>query len=82
MSLLAELVALPHHRFWSDGVQMPELCRRLAPLLAGHRQVGDLHLLGIAIQHDGVLATLDARLPDMLAARSSWRESIEVLPVD
>jgi hypothetical protein len=80
VALLERLVALPHHRFWSDDVGLPDLCARLHPLLIGHRQVGDLHLLGIAIRHGGVLATLDGRLPGILPAAAKDRAAIEVIP--
>ncbi|MCO7219134.1 TA system VapC family ribonuclease toxin [Klenkia sp. PcliD-1-E] len=35
--------------------------------LAGHRQVIDLHLVGLAARHDCVLVTLDRRIPGALA---------------
>jgi toxin-antitoxin system PIN domain toxin len=80
VELLARLTALPHHRFWDDDVRIPELCERLQPLLTGHRQVGDLHLLGIALRHKGVLATLDGGLFDLLPSSSPWRASVEAIP--
>lgn len=36
--------------------------------LAGHRQVVDLHLVGLAARHDCVLVTFDRRIPGGLAA--------------
>jgi len=80
VALLSRMTVLPHHRFWQDDTGFPALCGRLDPLLTGHRQVGDLHLLGIAIRHEGVLATLDTKIPDLLPPASPWRGAIEVLP--
>lgn len=73
VQLLERIVALPGHRFWEDEVSLVESKAVAREKLVGHRQVTDAHLLALAIEHQGRLATLDARItrivPDAFDAR-------------
>jgi toxin-antitoxin system PIN domain toxin len=63
-ALLAQICALPHHRFWPEpraALLDPALDSVFARILT-HNQVTDGYLLGVAAGHDGRLATLDEAL--------------------
>lgn len=57
--LLRQLIELPGHAFWSDDVSIARSQAFALDHLTGHRQVTDAHLLTLAAQHGGRLATLD-----------------------
>jgi toxin-antitoxin system PIN domain toxin len=60
--VLRQLVAHPQHQFWPAA---PSLLSELAvdtAALLDPGQITDAYLLGLAVHHDGVLATLDRRL--------------------
>ena len=56
---LRNLVQLPNHVVWSDSLPWLEATGALLSRMQGHRQTTDAYLLGLAIQHEGKLATLD-----------------------
>ena len=58
LDLLRQIVAQKHHTFWPDDVALLDECIP-GKALAGHRQVTDAYLLGLAIRHGGRLVTLD-----------------------
>lgn len=68
LALLNRVTKFEDHRFWPDDLNLAD--RHLLPAshLLGHRQVTDAYLLGLTIQHEGKLATLDqgvaALIPD------------------
>ena len=64
--LLGELTGLAGHRFWADDVQFVRSSHVDTNRLVGHRQVTDAHLLGLALAHEGRLATLDGRMRSLL----------------
>ena len=49
------------HRFWPDDVTLCD--NRLFSLGVGWRQLTDVYLLGLAVQHQGRLATFDRSIP-------------------
>jgi uncharacterized protein len=53
----------PKHQFWETGVSLldPTLFRHV--MIAGHKQVTDIYLLGLAIRRQGKLATFDRSIP-------------------
>ena len=59
MEMLALLVALPVHRFWSMDAELIAAVQPLRARIFGHQQVTDAYLLGLAIQRRGRLVTLD-----------------------
>lgn len=62
IQLLRRIVALPHHVFWHDDVSVAssELMDKVR--LVGYRQVTDAHLLALAQNRGGRLATLDGKM--------------------
>jgi toxin-antitoxin system PIN domain toxin len=51
------------HRFWPDSVSLTdEALFRLSPVLSAS-QITDVYLLGVAVKHNGALATLDRSIP-------------------
>ena len=63
---LAEILALTGHVFWPDNLRVGNLPSFSSRALVGHRQVTDAYLLELAKHHNGMLATLDAGLADLL----------------
>ena len=57
------------HRFWPDGASLGSPVIDLRGLL-GHKQITDYHLVNLAASHDGVLATLDAKIERSLSPRA------------
>lgn len=58
-ALLRRITALPHHRFWADDVRFAESPEVALARVAGHQQVTDAHLVGLAVRHGGRMATFD-----------------------
>ena len=74
--LLRRIVALPHHVFWHDDVSMASSGFLDEVSLVGYRQVTDAHLLTLARQRGGRLATLDGRMRSLVPR---GREAAEIL---
>jgi uncharacterized protein len=73
--VLRKIVALSGHVFWKDDIAMAS-STLIAPMkIQGHRQVGDAHLLAIALSQNGYLATLDAGIAS-LVPKESLREEV------
>ena len=81
LALLRGIVALEDHVFWPDSILLHELAFP-AELLAGHRQVTDAYLLGLAIHHNGTLATLDHGVSSLLPTGSPYRDALTIVPLD
>ncbi len=68
LALLEANLGHPAHRFWLDEVSYVHALEPFAQRLAGHQQVTDAYLLGLAMHKKGKLATMDravrALLPD------------------
>jgi toxin-antitoxin system PIN domain toxin len=62
IALLRRIVELDDHVFWNDGVAIATSDLVASERVLGYRQVTDAHLIALAIQHRGRLATLDAGL--------------------
>lgn len=52
-----------HHHFWDDGQSIADASAFRTDLISNPRQVTDVHLLGLAVRHDGHLATFDRSIP-------------------
>lgn len=52
-----------HHHFWPDSVSLADATRFDLSFAAGHRQLTDIYLLGLAVENNGYLATFDHRIP-------------------
>ncbi|MFZ5512152.1 MAG: TA system VapC family ribonuclease toxin [Pseudomonadota bacterium] len=60
---LAEATATTHHAFWSDTVSLLDSGRIDWTRVLGARQVTDVYLLALAVEHGGRLVTLDRGVP-------------------
>lgn len=65
LQLLKQITSLPNHQFWADDVALTEPAFP-AKHLMGHRQITDAYLLGLAIHHQGCLATFDQGIEHLL----------------
>lgn len=65
-----------HHRFWADDVSLRD--GDLFALETGHRQLTDAYLLGLAVRHDGRLATFDRSIP-IRAVRRARPEHVTLI---
>lgn len=74
--LLRRIVALPHHVFWHDDVSMASSEFLKDCSLNGYRQVTDAHLLALARQRGGRLATLDGKMRSLVPR---GRDAAEIL---
>jgi len=62
-SRLRVLCAGPGHELWSDSVSLLDESLFRPQAIAGHRQITDTYLLGLAVRHGGRLATFDRSIP-------------------
>jgi hypothetical protein len=76
---LRTFCASGHHVFWPDEVSLQDSTLYEMEVAAGHRQITDIYLLGLAKRKGGRLATLDRGIP--LAPVSGARpEHLAVIP--
>jgi uncharacterized protein len=66
-----------HHEFWPDDVSICDTS--LFGLTAGHRQLTDVYLLGLATAHGGCLVTFDRSVP-LKAVRQANVENLVIIP--
>jgi len=78
MALLQQILALPHHQFWTDTLSFPDAAKAFASVV-GHRQVSDVYLLGLALQNQGRLATLDRGMAALLPAGVAAQDRLEII---
>ncbi len=67
--LLASNLKHPHHLFWPDEIPFTQAIELFASRLAGHQQVTDGYLLGLAMHRKGKLATMDRAVAALLPAQ-------------
>ena len=67
------------HRFWADEISFVQATQPFARRLAGHQQVTDAYLLGLAMHKRGMLATMDRALLALLPEKSSPNDFLEVI---
>lgn len=67
------------HRFWPDAIGYVEAVKLFEGKLTGHRQITDAYLLGLAIQNNGKLATLDRAIPALLPRERPHSARIEMI---
>lgn len=76
IALLRRILSLPHHVFFSDDLSLAA-SRFVEPeRITGYRQVTDAHLLGIALRHEGRLATLDRRILEVVPSAFPADEAV------
>ena len=60
---LKQFCASGHHVFWGEAVSLRDDDLFNPPFIAGHRQISDIYLLGLARKMNGRLATFDRSIP-------------------
>lgn len=79
---LAVFLDSEHHAFWPDGVSLADTTLFDLSLVAGHRQLTDIYLLGLAVRLNGRLATFDRAIP-YKAVTGATPEMLQVIgPAD
>jgi toxin-antitoxin system PIN domain toxin len=63
------------HTFWADEVSLRDPALFDPAFIAGHRQITDVYLLGLAKRKGGCLATFDRAIA-LKAARGAGRDSL------
>jgi toxin-antitoxin system PIN domain toxin len=79
LALLHANLGHPAHRFWADEISFIQALEPFHPRLAGHQQVTDAYLLGLAMHKKGKLATMDRAVLALLAEKSPDRGFIEFI---
>lgn len=59
LETLAATLQHSNHEFWPDDINVMQALSPVRSRLAGHQQVPDAYLLGLAVHKRGKLATLD-----------------------
>ncbi len=81
MAVLKDNLRHPAHQEWEDPWGAAAVLEPLADRLVGHRQVTDAYLLGLAVKHDGRLATFDRGLDMLAPAGSRFSRHLERIPL-
>lgn len=79
LALLEANLGHPAHRFWPDEVSFVQALEPFAQHLAGHQQVTDAYLLGLAMNKKGKLATLDRAVRALLPDKSPESDFVIVI---
>jgi uncharacterized protein len=67
-----------HHHFWNEPISLTDLTVVRPSYMRGHRQVGDVHLLALAVRMRGRLATFDRSVP-ISAVAGATRDTLAVI---
>ena len=79
VKILAANVKHPSHLFGGDEISFVQAVEPFARRLAGHKQVTDAYLLGLAIHKKGKLATMDRAVRALLPEKSPERAFVAVI---
>jgi len=79
LALLKANLGHPAHTFWPDELSFLQALEQFHPRLAGHQQVTDAYLLGLAIYKKGKLATMDQGVSELLPQKSRQRDFVELI---
>jgi uncharacterized protein len=75
---LAEACHEDIHKFWPDEVSLLDSDVVDSSRIHGPRQLTDIYLLGLAVQHEGRLVTFDAGIP-LSAVRKAAKRNLLIL---
>ena len=78
MQRLTEACGEDVHEFWSDEVSLLDPDVVDSTRIHGPRQLTDIYLLALAVEHDGRFVTFDAGIP-VAAARKATKHGLVVL---
>ena len=62
MPLLMGLLSHPHHHFWADALSWSATSAIRGDQVVAHGQITDVYLLALAVHHQGMLVSFDARI--------------------
>lgn len=62
IEILQALCQSPRHHFWPDDLSLLDAARFEHSKIHGHRQLTDLYLLALAVQHQGCFVSLDGAI--------------------
>jgi len=79
LQVLVANTAAKDHRFWPDDQPFAKAVAFAGIRLVGHQQVTDAYLLGLAVHHGGVLATLDRQISALTEPTAGERKALEVV---
>lgn len=79
LTLLQANLGHPAHQFWVDDVSLSDALEPLVQHLAGHQQVTDAYLLGLAIKKKGKLVTMDRAVRGLLPEKRPERDFVIVI---
>ena len=60
---LSNAIAAPDHAFWEDSISLCDSTRFRHDRILSPRQLTDLYLLALAVEHDARLVTFDQSIP-------------------
>ena len=75
---LAEACHQDIHEFWQDEVSLLDSDVVDSSRIHGPRQLTDIYLLALAVQHEGRLVTFDAGIP-LAAVRKATKQNLLIL---
>ncbi len=79
LALLHENTTSSDHQFWADDISAQEALGGFANRLVGHQQVTDAYLLALAMRREGVLASFDTSITELVENKARFAESLEIL---
>lgn len=79
VTLLEAYLSHPRHKFWSDDIGFIDALERRNARLAGHQQVTDAYLLGLAMHKNGKFATMDQGVLSLLPQKTRAADFIELV---
>ena len=79
LELLQRNIEHARHQFWPADIPLGRAFEMSMVRATGHRQISDIYLLGLAVQHKGLLATCDEGIPTWGAPARSDRYFVEVI---
>lgn len=77
--VLVANTAAKDHALWADDLAFAEAVAFAGVRLIGHQQVTDAYLLGLAIRHGGVLATLDRQIVTLTEPKTAARRAVQTV---
>jgi hypothetical protein len=79
---LRRFCASGFHAFWPDDMSIRDEATFHPELIAGHRQLTNIYLLGLAWRHEGTLATFDRRMSEKAIAGPAGSVLEVIAPAD
>jgi toxin-antitoxin system PIN domain toxin len=77
--LLASNLKHPDHLFWPDEITLTQAIQPFSARLAGHQQVTDAYLLGLAMHRKGKLATMDHAVAALLSTEGQKSDFLDLV---